>query len=83
MEQTASQWIEVGSRAFEAYRYDKDTNTIDIRFKANSMYRYENFTPDVYKEFMNAPSMGSFVIQTLVKNKEQFPYHKISAEEAD
>ena len=32
MEQTASQWIEVGSRAFEAYRYDKDANTIDIRW---------------------------------------------------
>lgn len=86
MDQTQNPWVEVESKAFQAYRYFEKSSEMDIRFPTNSkgtpIYRYSNVTPDVYKQFMDAPSKGSFVIQTLVKGKDEFPFRRLAEEEA-
>lgn len=48
----------------------KSTGQIDI-------YHYQNFSAEMFAEFLGAESQGSFFIQRIKKFADQFPYSKI------
>lgn len=82
----AGPWIPVESKAFSAYRYDSEAQTIDIKFPENSkglpVYRYSNVSVAIYQQFMAAESKGSFVMREFVKKSGEFPFTRLQGADA-
>jgi hypothetical protein len=68
---TSSTILEVG--------YNDKTENLVIRFKSkNSLYVYQSVKPDMYKDFLNASSLGTFFAQQI---KNSYSTIKISENE--
>lgn len=51
-------WVPVVSRAVAAAAYDQDERQLYLRFHSGKIYRYFEFPPDQYDEFLGAESRG-------------------------
>lgn len=79
---TSSQIASIGHNAA--------TNELDIEFKpfkpkpdvANSVYRYQNFTAEQFRDFLAAESKGKHFGATIKKETAKHPYRKLTPEEA-
>ena len=50
----------VRSSNIKAVGHDPKTNTLDVEFHSGAVHRYHGVTVDQHKEFMGAPSLGSY-----------------------
>jgi hypothetical protein len=60
--------------------YDPDTFTLAVRFPptkkapAGKVYHYRNISEEIFDDLKNAPSIGVFFNETILKNPEKYPY---------
>jgi hypothetical protein len=50
----------VSSTAVASVGYDETSNTLEIEFHSGSVYQYFGVPEYVYKELLQAPSMGNY-----------------------
>lgn len=67
------QWTSVQSANIRAVAYEKDTETLYIRFD-NGVYAYDGVEPVTYQSFLGAGSKGSFFHQNI---KGSYPYSRV------
>lgn len=67
-----------GSSNVTGIGYDPTTQTLAVRFKSGKTYNYQDVPPQVHKDFMAAPSKGSF-FATNVKGKFGTPSTEAAA----
>lgn len=74
---------QVESSQFAAIGHAPELNLLAIQFHPkkstgqSDIYHYQNFSADLFAEFLGAESQGSFFIQRIKKFANQFPYSKI------
>lgn len=61
MEMPQTDWTPVRSSNLEAVRHDPETGTLAVRFKGGGVYDYAGVPTETYREFLAAPSLGSFL----------------------
>ncbi len=64
----------IDSSNIDAIGYNPDNCTLRVRFKGGAGYDYEGVEPDVFDQFMTAPSAGKFFFKQV---KSQYPYTKV------
>lgn len=66
--------------------HDPATNTLAVRFTPRaggaqgSLYHYGNVDAQLFADFLNAESAGSFFYKNIRPRAEEFPYVKIEGE---
>ena len=74
---------QVESSQFAAIGHAPELNLLAIQFHPkkstgkSDIYHYQNFSAELFAEFLGAESHGSFFIQRIKKFAEMFPYSKI------
>lgn len=75
--------IKVDSSQLESIGHHPETNTLAVKFPANSrqphgsLYHYQNFTRDDYLAFMTAESKGSHFKKFIRNEVVKHPYEQI------
>ena len=69
-----AQRVRLDSSAIEAVRYDRNEQTLDVKFREGHSYRYIHVPEFVYRELLNAESAGAFWNAV----KDQFEYVKLA-----
>ena len=69
--------VPIASTDIAAAGYDPDGMELQIQYTTGRIYSYQNITPDWYQQFLNMPSKGSFLAQTVRKFPSAFPYTRI------
>ncbi len=64
----------INSTSISAIGYDEKAKQMQVLFKNNSLYQYENISQEEYNQLLNSSSAGS-ILKSIVKDK---PYSKIS-----
>jgi hypothetical protein len=67
-------WIPIASTALESASYVAQRRWLYLRFKSGEIYRYFDFPPDKYRDFMAAESKGTYFGKYI---REQFRYEHI------
>jgi len=67
------QRVRLDSSAIEAVRYNRNEQTLEIKFREGHSYRYRHVPEFVYRELLNAESAGAFWNRV----KDQFEYVKL------
>lgn len=69
-------WVYVDSSNIEAVRYLSEANPreLQVRFLNGSTYSYSDVPEEIYEEFLNAPSKGSYLNRMI---KGVYNYQKI------
>jgi hypothetical protein len=62
------------SSNIRAFRFDKDTDTLQIDFQDGSTYEYYNCPPATHRAFQAAPSKGQFFARAI---KQRFSYERV------
>ena len=73
-------FIEVESSNLKGVFYKGKTNELFVKFKNDSVYRYEDVPKSVYEELLNAESKGKFFAQNV---KTVFHYENVTGKEDD
>ena len=74
---------QVESSQFAAIGHAPELGVLAIQFHPkkstgqSDIYHYQNFSADLFAEFLGAESHGSFFIQRIKKCADQFPYSKV------
>lgn len=73
----------IESSQIAANGHDPDTSTLAIQFKGKgeepgSVYHYQNFDAEQFRELSGAPSIGSHFYKHIKPHTEKHPYQKIS-----
>jgi len=73
----------VESSQIAAIGHDPETSTLAIQFHGKggapgSVYHYQNFDADQFREFAGAPSVGSHFYKHIKGETEKHPYTKVS-----
>ena len=55
--------------------YFPTMNRLYISFSRGGTYSYEHITPEIYNEFENADSQGTY-LSSKIKNNKDFPFRK-------
>lgn len=66
--------IPVSSTNIASIGYVADSLTLEVEFTNMAVYQYQGVPPEVHEAFMNAPSKGTFLHQSI---KDQYPYIKL------
>mgnify|MGYP001590181677 FL=1 len=57
--------------------YDKDTQTLALKFKhGGSVYRYDSVPPALYEELCKAESVGAFFGKHIKPHADRYPFKK-------
>lgn len=67
-------WIRIESTALESPAYVAQRRWLYLRFKSGDVYRYFDFPPDKYHDFMAADSKGNYFGKYI---REHFRYEHI------
>ena len=67
---------EVKSSQIEAIGHDAATDTLAIRFKGGSEYRYENVPQGIYDDMAKAESVGAFFGKHIKPHADLYPFKK-------
>jgi len=62
--------IPVKSSLIKAIGYNEDHETMTVEFKAGGTFEYALITPELWKEFREAPSTGKYFVANI---KGKFP----------
>ena len=68
-------WLEVNSSCIEAITFNRSNSCLYVRFHSQSVYQYEQFHSQLFEEFLDADSKGSYFNLHI---KDQFPYSLFS-----
>ncbi|MFA6601026.1 MAG: KTSC domain-containing protein [Candidatus Omnitrophota bacterium] len=66
--------IAVESREIAVVGYAEETSTLEVTFRRGGVYRYREVPSGVYRQLMEAPSLGTFFAQQI---KDRYPYEKV------
>ena len=58
----------INSSSIEALGYDPKPKQMQVMFKNNALYQYENISPEEYNSILNSPSAGA-KLKEVVKGK--------------
>lgn len=78
----------VDSSQIASIGYDLESQSLDVEFKSwktgqpTTVYRYSNITPKMHENLVNAESIGRFFGTEIKKYPGNFPYRKLTQEEA-
>lgn len=78
----------VTSSQIDSIGYDPASLHMDVAFKQHkptnpqSVYRYNNVPPEVHQAFLTAESKGKYFRDYIKKFPAQYPYRKLTPEEA-
>ena len=64
----------VNSKTISKVGYDPQTLIMIIEFHTGSMYEFSGVDQDIYQQFINSPSLGTFFSKNL---RKKFQYKKI------
>ncbi len=67
----------VSSSQIEAIGYDEASKTLAVQFRKGAIYHYENVTPELYKSFSTADSLGKFFGANIKAHPQQYPFQKV------
>ena len=62
----AVNWVSVESSVFTSAPYDTRERLLHLRFHSGDIYRYFEFPPEQYDEFLAADSKGEYSLTTFV-----------------
>ena len=54
------EWVPVSSRNIDAVSYDKDSQTLSVRFNSGRTYSYAGVQANLVTEMLQSPSVGRF-----------------------
>ena len=66
MTNTSVPMHEVVSSNISFIGYQEDTKSLYVTFKKGQTYKYNNVSEEVFKEFLNAPSVGSYYKSNII-----------------
>lgn len=58
----------VNASTIRSAGYDSGTHVLEIEFTSGSIVQYSGVSAEVYRQFMNAPSPGSFYQDKIEEN---------------
>jgi hypothetical protein len=64
----------VTSSVIESIGYDDVTNMLEVEFRTGRVYQYLDVPPDLYRDLMNAESIGEFFNRTI----RTYPYNDVT-----
>lgn len=68
-------WVPVESSVFYAANYLPDKRLLYLKFRSGDIYRYFDFPPDRYDEFLAASSKGKYFAQSI---RDRYRYEQVS-----
>lgn len=69
-------WLPLESRLFTATAYARAERTLYLRFrKSGDVYRYFDFAPDKYEEFLAADSHGRYFLSHI---RDEYRYERLA-----
>jgi lysyl-tRNA synthetase class 2 len=63
-----------GSSNISEFRFDRETDTLQVDFSNGSTYEYYNVSPATNRAFQAAPSKGSFFAKSI---KGRYPFEPL------
>jgi hypothetical protein len=66
----------VTSSNIEAYAHNPAKKVLQVKFKNGSLYEYHDVSEEVVKEWMAAPSVGSFFSKRIARG---YKYYKVES----
>ena len=70
----ALNWVSVDSSVFTSAAYRSDQRQLYLRFHHADIYRYFEFPPQLYDEFLVADSKGRYFARNI---RNQFRYEQV------
>jgi KTSC domain-containing protein len=61
----------VASTAISSVGYDEGSSVLEVEFESGAVYDYFDVPPKVYKDLLEASSIGSFVSRQI---RDQYPF---------
>lgn len=58
-------WLPLESKMFLSAAYDAKQHILYLRFRGGDVYRYFQFSPDDYQQFVNAESKGRHFLSNI------------------
>ena len=68
-------WVPLESKLLTAAAYAADARTLYLRFHSSDVYRYFDFPPELYRDFLGAESKGRFFLSQI---RNQFRYERLA-----
>lgn len=67
-------WVPVESSVFEAAAYLNSDRLLYLKFRTGDIYRYFDFPPEQYNEFLAADSKGKYFAHRI---RDKYPYEQV------
>jgi len=64
----------VSSSSIASIGFDADTETLEVEFVSGRIYRYHDVERDLFEDFRNAPSKGTFFNEHI---KDAYPFERV------
>jgi len=68
------EWLPLESSVFTSTAYVEAERTLYLRFQSGEIYRYFEFSPEQYQEFLAADSKGRYFAAHV---RDQFPCERV------
>ncbi len=68
-------WQLLDSKLLTSSAYDSENYILYLRFQSGDVYRYFDFPPEQYRQFLDAASRGRYF---LAKIRNQFRYERLA-----
>jgi hypothetical protein len=66
--------IKVDSSMLDAFGYDEQQQVLEVVFKRNGVYRYNNVPKEVYQGLLDADSKGSYLRDLII---DMYPTERV------
>lgn len=70
-------WEPVESSMMQAMRHHAETETLQVRFKNETVFEYSFVPREVYEEIKSAESVGKAFHHLIKTNPDLYPYTKV------
>lgn len=67
--------IPLDSSSLAGADYDPEARTLEIEFRSGSRYRYDGVSPEVFAQFLAAPSHGRYFTAWI---RDRYPTTRLS-----
>ena len=68
------EWAPIDSSVFTSAAYVRSRHLLFLRFQSGDVYRYFDFPPDQYDEFLAAGSKGEYFVRNI---RDKFRHEKL------
>jgi hypothetical protein len=58
-------WLPLESKLLTAVAYAAENHVLYLRFRSGDVYRYFDFPPELYRDFLDADSKGRFFLSEI------------------